>query len=138
MHFTHVLVFGKYCALIYDMITEKLLPYIHLLGLLYNLLAIVSILIFERSVRKKQMSLNLIFLFIMWIYLIASFLGNIVLFTYFFAIESFREYLRQRIVNWSFILIIWIDFFCHFVCHLFSVNMYFWWFKRNDIQISKV
>ncbi len=87
---------GNITAYIYVISFEKFKALNHISGLIYNFIGLLSILVFERSVKLKSIKLNTIYLSIIWIFLITSLLSNLVLISL-LVLSKWSKYLENRV-----------------------------------------
>ncbi len=87
---------GNITTFIYVISFEEFKPLNHISGLIYNFIGLLSIFIFERSVKLKSIKLNTIYLSIILIYLIISVLSSLVLISL-LVLSKWSKYLENRV-----------------------------------------
>ena len=86
-------------TLIVVIINEKPDHLVHMLGVVNNIIVIMSLIVLQFSVKSKSIAINTINLTIIWFYLMAIFSMNVILLMYLFGIGSQSDFIRERIIE---------------------------------------
>lgn len=89
---------GNITAYIYVIFVNKFNPVVNITGLIYNIIGLLSLFIFERSVRRKSTKLNGYYILIIWVFLITSITSDLVLISL-LLFSAWANYLANRAQN---------------------------------------